>query len=334
MSLKLMTINVCHILKWCFVSVLALVLIVACSGKSLHNITAQGNVSHPLATRIVKHTMGETSVPASPQRIVTINPIFLGNALALGTKPIGSAGWQIGDSSNLSAYESYLQHLPGEFTYLGLTTEPSLEKILSVKPDLIVGFDASKRFYDQLSQIAPTLLFGWSGAQAWKETLLSFGEAIGKSQETKEALNYYYQRIQEFKQKMGEKASQTQVSLIELDSHNTISLIGKRIFASSILEDAGLSRPPSQNKPGGYQSISLEQLPQIDGDVIFIRTSGDNAQERAKLVEQLQSHPLWSQLNAVQKGRVYQVDPYYWFNSSIIDANLILDDLFKHLLKE
>jgi len=263
-----------------------------------------------------------------------INPIFLGNALALGTKPIGSAGWQLGDSSNLSAYEPYLQRLPGKFTYLGLVTEPSLEKILSVKPDLIVGFDASKPIYNQLSQIAPTLLFGWTGAQAWKTTLLAFGEAIGRSQKAEETLSDYYQRTQEFKRKIGEEIAQTQVSLIGLDSQNTISLIGKRIFASSILEDVGLSRPPSQNQLRGYQTISLEQLPQIDGDVIFMRISGDNAQERAQLVEQLQSHPLWSQLNAVQQGRVYQVDPYYWFNSSIIDANLILDDLFKYLLKE
>jgi iron complex transport system substrate-binding protein len=329
-----MTDRACHVIKWCLLSVLALALMVACSGKSPHNITAQEHTSPPSTTRIVKHTMGQTSVPASPQRIVTINPLFLGNALALGTKPIGSAGWQLSDSSNLSAYQADLQRLPGEFTYLGLTPEPSLEKILSVKPDLIVGFDSSRSIYDQLSQIAPTLLFGWSGDQAWKETLLAFGEAIGKSQEAEDALNRYHQRTQEFKQKMGEKAARTQVSLAELDSHTSISLILKNIFASSIVEDVGLSRPPSQNKPGGYQSISLEQLPQIDGDVIFIRTSGDNAQERAKLVEQLQSHPLWSQLSAVQQGRVYQADSYYWFNSSIIDANLILDDLFKYLLEE
>ncbi|NCJ06834.1 ABC transporter substrate-binding protein [Synechococcales cyanobacterium C] len=324
-----------HVIKGCFLSVLALILIVACSGKSPHNITAQDHISPSSVTRIVEHTMGKTIVPASPQRIVTINPLFLGNALALGIKPTGSTGWQLDDSSNLSAYEAYLQRLPGEFTYLGLVTQPSLEKILSVKPDLIVGFDSSKPIYGQLSQIAPTLLFSWSGtAQSWKETLLAFGEAIGKSQEANEALEAYYQRTQEFKQNMGEKAAQTQVSLIELDSNNTISLIPKDVFAGSILEDAGLSRPSSQNWTRGYQIISLEQLPQIDGDVIFIRTSGDNDQERAQLVKQLQSHVLWSQLNAVRQGKVYQIDPYYWFNSSIIDANLVLDDLSKYILEE
>ncbi|UKO96864.1 hypothetical protein [Nostoc sp. UHCC 0870] len=44
-------------------------------------------------------------------------------------------------------------------------------------------------------------------------------------------------------------------------------------------------------------------------------------------------HPLWKQLNAVQAGKVYKVENSYWGGSGYIAANLVLDDLFKYLVK-
>jgi len=330
MILIFMTNKVCQVIKWCLLSVLTLVLVVACSGKSPDDITAQDSISPPSATRLVKHALGETLVPANPHRLVTLNPLFLGNALALGVKPIGSTTiWQ----NELSDFEPYLQRLPGELIHLGSEVQGSLEKILSVKPDLLVCTEYYDFIYDQLSQIAPTVVLRWDGtAQSWKKTFLAFGEAIGKSQEAEEALNRYYQRAGEFKQKMKGKAAQTQVSVISVDRASGGGLIydelGKISYLGDILEDAGLS--PLRSQRGGY--LSLESLSSVDGDVIFIRADGDDDRQREKL-KQLQSHSLWSRLDAVQQGRVYKVGRH-WFRSSIIDANMILDDLFRYLLEE
>ena len=82
--------------------------------------------------------------------------------------------------------------------------------------------------------------------------------------------------------------------------------------------------------------ISRELIPQADADVIFVWTGENTAEgkiEAEKQLTQLQSDPLWQQLNAVQQEQVYQV-PSYWIGSSAIAANLVIDDLFQHLIEE
>ncbi|MDJ0593425.1 MAG: hypothetical protein QNJ72_26140 [Pleurocapsa sp. MO_226.B13] len=50
-------------------------------------------------------------------------------------------------------------------------------------------------------------------------------------------------------------------------------------------------------------------------------------------MKQLKADPLWSKLNAVQQGKVYDV-PSYWIGMGPIAANLVLDDLFKYLVEK
>lgn len=69
----------------------------------------------------------------------------------------------------------------------------------------------------------------------------------------------------------------------------------------------------------------------MEGDVIFLLLGGHHESKLA----QFTTHPLWSQLQAVKQGRVYEVDSTAWIsNWSPVGANLILDDLFKYLIKK
>ncbi|MHC5747383.1 MAG: ABC transporter substrate-binding protein, partial [Nostoc sp.] len=81
-------------------------------------------------------------------------------------------------------------------------------------------------------------------------------------------------------------------------------------------------------------SIGNELIQKADGDVIFIWT-GENTsqatQTALKRLEQLKVNPLWRNLKAVQKNKVYLV-PDYWIGSGILAANAIIDDLFKYVI--
>ena len=71
-----------------------------------------------------------------------------------------------------------------------------------------------------------------------------------------------------------------------------------------------------------------------DGDVIFVWAGdwqGENVLQAQTAWQQLKADPLWSKLDAVQQGKVYDV-PGYWLSVGPISANLILDDLFKYLV--
>lgn len=67
----------------------------------------------------------------------------------------------------------------------------------------------------------------------------------------------------------------------------------------------------------------------MDGDVLFIMQ--DNPQESS--LTDVQDHPLWSRLAAVQQDAVYEVSLEAWFlNAGIVSAHLILNDLFRTLV--
>lgn len=126
---------------------------------------------------------------------------------------------------------------------------------------------------------------------------------------------------------------------------NSISLYLRDSFPGTVLQDAGLSRPATQDLNAAdslrlvnnpiQASISQELLDQADADVLFVWTAENRReanQEAQQALAALQNNPLWKSLSVVQRNQVYFV-PSYWIGSGPIAANLILDDLFKYLVE-
>jgi iron complex outermembrane recepter protein len=103
-------------------------------------------------------------------------------------------------------------------------------------------------------------------------------------------------------------------------------------FIGSVLSDAGLQRPPSQQyNPKGYISFSEENLHMADGDVMFVVAYGGNETGERDL-NLIQQKPLWKKLKAVQQNHVYYVDPTIWRGRTPLAADAIIDDLYKYLV--
>ncbi|MEP0746902.1 MULTISPECIES: iron-siderophore ABC transporter substrate-binding protein [unclassified Coleofasciculus] len=264
--------------------------------------------------------MGETKVPVNPQRVIVLGN--LENVLALGIKPVGAT--TLGDGEFLS----YLRNQTEGITKLGINGQPSLEKILFLKPDLILGWSWDEEIYEKLSQIAPTVFV--EGSITWKEWLRTFAEALGKTPEAEKLLRNYNQRVETFKEQMGDRFSQIQVSVVNFWA-DQVRIYMKRSFSGLILNDIGMLRPSAQNKDKNSENLSLELIPKMEGDAIFL-VLGEGKESK---LNQFTNHPLWFQLNAVKQGKVYQVNSDAWISSwGIIGANRVLDDLFKYLVTE
>jgi len=304
--------------------------VVACQPSPLPNAAVTADCTR------VEHPAGTTCVPDEMQRLVTLDGVSFEYAIALGLDPIATVR---------SELQTSLSALLTDAVDVGTTGEPNLEKILDLKPDLIVGLDFYQDIYPQLTQMAPTLLVNFEHSGQWQDTFLQMGAALNRSAAAQQTMAAYEARAADFQAQMGARLEDLQVSVVRIYP-DTISLYLRDSFAGTVLEDAGLSRPPSQdiaaeeaeNRFGNpiQTSISRELLTQADGDVIFV-WSGENtaaaAQQAATQLQAVQADPLWRQLQAVQAGRVYQV-PSYWIGSGPIAANAILDDLFKYLGQE
>ncbi|MBW4623700.1 MAG: iron-siderophore ABC transporter substrate-binding protein [Cyanosarcina radialis HA8281-LM2] len=311
--------KISRLLKLAAIAVSILVLVWACQG----NVSQQINSPKRAPTaecRLVKHSLGETCVPVDPKRVVVLD--ILDNVLTLGIKPVGAAAYD--DGSFFTDLPEQAEGIP----HVGLGGQPNLEKILSLEPDLILGIDWHSDIYDLLSKIAPTVLAKTTDGIDWKIWFNTYAEALGKNQEAQEILSDYNQRIAEFRQQMGDKRSQTQVSVVMF--WDGVRIYMKRSFSGGILSDIGLPRPPEQDKDKVNEDISLELIPKMAGDTIFLMI-GDRANELNRFAK----NPLWSQLEAVKQGKVYKVKARTWLAGyGPVAANKVLDDLFKYLLKK
>jgi iron complex transport system substrate-binding protein len=264
--------------------------------------------------------MGESCVPSDPKRVVVMAGTEIELVVGLGVMPVGA--------STRPAPDFMKERLEGVIN-VGWP-EPNLETILSLKPDVILSAKGRVgQIYDQLSQIAPTVL-AKGGSDNWKGDFQLFAEALGKTERAEQLMSQYQQRTERLQAQLGNPQNRPEVSVVNVRVGRIILEL-KDIFSGIVLHDAGLPRPPSQDEKGGMKEISLESIEAMEGDVMFLYTYGGSGAESA--LAKLKADPLWSKLDVVQRERVYEV-PEYWMGKGPISANLILDDLFKYLIQE
>ncbi|MFQ4145257.1 iron-siderophore ABC transporter substrate-binding protein [Chlorogloeopsis sp. ULAP02] len=285
--------------------------------------------------RTIQHAVGKTCIPPHPQRIIVLDTNPLDGVLALGFKPIAAP-----DFSELSLPEEITQGIIS----IGNNSQPNLEEIARLNPDLIIGLEYSSDSYKQLTQIAPTILAP-GNEKKWKEDLRLYALALNTTQEAEAILQVYNARIKEFRQRMHHRLKTKTVSLVSTINYgagNPARIYLSNSFMGAVITEAGLKLPAAQttlaptitNDNWGI-NISIERLDLIDGDVIFTINTKPETKQLDSTLSQLQQHPLWSKLDAVKNNRVYTVNYMVWVaQRNIGGANRILDDLFKYLVTD
>lgn len=286
------------------------------------------------ASVTVDHALGTTEVPCTPEKVVTLGQGQTDSTLALGVTPVGVVEPWADD------WYDYLPAEVEEAQVVGTELEPDLEAIVALQPDVILGSKLRhEAFYDQLSQIAPTVFSETIGV-AWKDNVSLWAEALCREDEGEEILAAYESRAAELNEKLGDAAN-SEVSMVRfMPDQVRIYLTG---FPGSVLRDVGLRRPAAQQVDNWDESpqlieISEERIPEMDGDVIFVMVSGDAyAQERGydldETVKQWTTTDLWKGLSAVQAGSVQEVNEDHWnLGGGILSANALLGDLESYFL--
>ncbi|ESA33634.1 periplasmic binding protein [Leptolyngbya sp. Heron Island J] len=275
--------------------------------------------------------MGETCIPQTPERIVTLTMPALANLIALGIQPVGTATY--GAFYGITV-QPYLQDKVDGIDWVGSNDQPNLEKLIQLNPDLILGIKKQHEpIYKQLSQIAPTVLFELEDRSQWQQLVLDLGAVLDHTPAAEKLLRTYGKRVSELREQLGEQGLQQEVSIAYVMGGDIYSE-ATNSFSGSILADVGLRRSPAQERvdPNNDRLIfSQERIDTIDGDVLFVPKSGNQLDQDQDAFMQ---KPLWQTLKAVQQGRVYRVNLWDWTGLDILAAHEVLDDLFKYLVIE
>jgi iron complex transport system substrate-binding protein len=312
-------------------------LLVTCSSRLplLVNPSDSSELLVPSTCRLVPHALGQTCVPLHPQRIATLTDVDLANALVLGIQPIATTFY-----SNPPDVPSYFKGKLDQLQAIGTDGQPSIERILQIKPDLILGLEHSVLpIFPLLSHIAPAVAGSWQGTSSWRDYFNFVAEVLNRKAEAQQAWARYYQRIQDLRValEMGDIAPGQQRQPLKISVFHiccgSLHIDTKNSFNGSILADVGFLRPKSQDiiVEGGVEFISEELIPEIDADVLFIPTDLQDKDSDRKL-SHLMQNPLWQSLEAVKQGKVYLVDYHTWRSANLVAADGVIDDLFKYLL--
>ncbi|WP_107657207.1 ABC transporter substrate-binding protein [Nocardia suismassiliense] len=270
--------------------------------------------------RTVTQAMGQTRIEKKPERVIVLDSGELDDVLALGVTPVGMA-----TTAGQQGVPSYLADRVQNIATVGPTNTLDLEKIASLKPDLILGSKLRVNdLYPQLSAIAPTV-FSIRPGFPWKENFLLVGAALGAEEQATKLLNEYQTKANQVKAKL---TGAPTISLVRYMSGN-IRLYGKKSFIGVILADIGLPRPANQNVDELAVEVSKENIDQAAGDWIFYSSYGADVSPDQKAVTE---GPIWRNMSAVKAGHAIAVDDEVWFlGLGPIGAMRVLDDLGKFL---
>lgn len=299
-------------MKWLWIPLLTLSLLVsACGGQgaATEPTAAQGtagedadtadaaNAEEPVAEPSASGTItyqsenGPIEVPANPQRVVVLSS-FTGNVLALGVNLVGVDVW----SKSNPRFQEALKDVEE-------VTDESLEKIIELEPDLIVGLSNIKNV-DKLSQIAPTVTFTY-GKVDYLTQHLEIGKLLNKEGEAQAWIDDFKARAQQagvdIKAKIGENAT---VSVVESYEKELYVYGDKWGRGTEILyQEMKLGMPEKVKETAlqaGYYALSPEVLPDFAGDYMIL-SSFEGADNSFMETDTFKNIP------AVKNGRVYEV---------------------------
>ncbi|UHA76277.1 iron-siderophore ABC transporter substrate-binding protein [Paenibacillus sp. 481] len=274
--------------------------------------------------------MGTTEIKGTPQRIVTLYQGATDAAVALGIKPVGAveSWWE-------QPYYEYIRKDLKDVPVVGQETQPNLEEISKLNPDLIIASKVRhEAIYEQLTQIAPTVTH--ETLFKFKETVELVGNAANKQNEAQTLLSQWENRIADFKQQITAKlGSKWPMKASVLNFRAGQARIYAGSFAGDILSELGFARTEFLQKEvdKGSTVIRLtdkESIPNMNADVSFVfLTDPEGEPAVQQTYDEWKAHPLWKKLDSVKLNQVYEVGEVVWnMGGGIIAANMMLDELY------
>lgn len=266
-------------------------------------------------------------VPDAPSRIVVLDPFYnLGMGLELGLPIVGAPLTTAQDADLRKAAEA------ASVTDIGDARQPSLERIVALKPDLIIG-DATlhAQVKGMFEKIAPTVLID---VRTWKDHLRVLAGMTGRNEAAAKLLDGYEARVAAIRARV----PSFPVSVLRVTPAGFhVYVSGPASYAPyAVLREAGVQRTAYETvtdntafKRPGWEEIGL-----LDGRILlYVVVSGYDQAPDDALEAVTIKNPFWQMLPAVQSGRAYRVDRGTWMGFyGVASAHRVLDDVERYIV--
>ena len=271
----------------------------------------------------VKDAKGEFTLDKTPSRVVALEYSFVDALAQVGVSPVGVA-----DDNKIDRILPQVREKIAAWQSVGTRSQPSLEVIASLKPDLIIA-DPSRHtaVFEELKKIAPTVMFDsrHESYQENLETAQKIGDLVGKSAEMKAKINEHNDYIANIAKNLGVQGKKASFGTSREDKFNIQNDNG---YVGSFLTTLGFA-PTKLNSDQSFVEINLEQLVMEKPEYLFIAHYRDES-----IARKWEAEPLWKAIPAVKANHVYSVDSDMWARGRGLEASKIMAKQIEDFVKQ
>ncbi|MBA2692262.1 MAG: iron-siderophore ABC transporter substrate-binding protein [Rubrobacter sp.] len=277
------------------------------------------------AMRTVEHAMGETEVPEEPERVAALDNGATDAMLALGVEPAGVTTFT---GTDFESYEYVEEELRG-VELLGQFVEPNLEAVANLGPDLIVASEGSHgEIYNELTQVAPTVAMEDTNGD-FREYVRNVGAVLAMEDEVEERVEEYEREAAEAAENLEGAVGDESVAFLRVTSEDYRLYGNDRLVGPILYGDLGLEIPSLVEELAAdenYVEISLERVPDLDAEHLFVLDQTDDE------MEELTESPLWQSVPAVPQGNVYPAGRDTWIAVGLLASESMIEDIEEALM--
>ena len=272
-------------------------------------------------TRVIQDEQGQFEINTTPQRIVVLEFSFVDALAVVDVSPVGVA-----DDNDATRVIPAVRELVEPWQSVGMRSQPSLEAIAILKPDLIIA-DAERHrtVYQDLQRIAPTLLLKSRGEtyQENLESALKIGVALDKQSAMEKRIQQHQQAMLEFKSHFSLKQT-VQFAVV---SDKGMWLHSPASYAGGVLTTLGIASPIEELTEKAYLPTSFELLLKTNPDWLLL-----GAYSHPNVVDDWEKNPLFNLMTSAKNKQVVEVSPALWsLNRGMLAAEQMAKNLEKIL---
>jgi iron complex transport system substrate-binding protein len=271
-----------------------------------------------LASRELKDELGRrVTLPDNPQRVVCLAPSLTETVYALGQ------GRVVAGVTDFTDYPPEAKTKPN----VGGLTDASVEKIISLHPDLVLAMADINReeIVDELEHMGiPVYMVSPQGLQGIMASIKDIGDALNR---TSDAVKLLKRLEEERTTVVARVKGLPRLKVLAVIWYDPVITAGSKSFITDVISAAG-AESITADMPQAWPQISLEEVLCRAPDRLLLVRGAHGGITR----DDLKAHAGWDQLEAVRDNHVIYMDERLFHPSPVVfDA---LEQLAKKLHPE
>jgi iron complex transport system substrate-binding protein len=276
-----------------FVTLLAVLLLtIAACGGAVPAAPSPSVTASPFPAALTDFQNRSVTVPARPERLVSIGPSITAFLFALGAGPrvVG-----VDDFSDEPTEAATREHVGG--------IKVNFEKVVALRPDLVLSVKFSDGTIEKLQSASlNVLVVDPQSVSDVAKTATLLGKAVGADGEA--LAGSIQQRVDAVKAKTAKVATRPRI-YHEIDASDPAKIftVGPGSYINDLIDIAGGINIAAR-APSAYPQLSAEEILRSDPEIIVLAADAYSSKPGDVAARQG-----WSIIAAVKNNRIFTIDP-------------------------